>query len=135
VITVSDAGDETVPGGSLTPDMALAYLGELSTDIRASAVLDESGEVAARDGFDEGGDDRIKELVGDLFDHAATAAAGEPAPNEVEIALPEGSVYAVRAHGWTLAVIAGRFALSSLMFFDLRMVLRDLAGAGKGATA
>ena len=36
-------------------------------------------------------------------------------------------MFAVRERGWTLAVVAGRFALSSLMFYDLRMVIRDLA--------
>jgi hypothetical protein len=32
-------------------------------------------------------------------------------------------------------VVTGRFALSSLMFFDLRMVVRDLAGIKEGATS
>jgi hypothetical protein len=116
----------TVSDAPLTPDLALDYLAELSTDIRAAAVLDESGAVAAQSGFDEGGADQVRALVGDLFENAAT--------NQVEVALPEGSVYAVRDHGWTLAVVAGRFALSSLMFFDLRMVTRDLAGIGERAT-
>jgi hypothetical protein len=127
VTAVSDA--------PLTPDLALEYLSELSTDIRAAAVLDESGAVAAQSGFDEGGAAQVRELVGDLFRHAAESAAGGPAPGQVEVSLPEGSVYALRDHGWTLAVVAGRFALSSLMFFDLRMVARDLAGIGERATA
>jgi predicted regulator of Ras-like GTPase activity (Roadblock/LC7/MglB family) len=120
----------------MTPDLALAYLGELSTDIRAAVVLDKQSSVAARSGFDDSGDDRLKELVVDLFAHAAsaTSAAGDPDPDQIEIALPEGYVYALRVHGWTLAVVTGRFALSSLMFFDLRMVARDLAGVGQGAT-
>ena len=136
MITVSDAGAQTGSDPAMTPELALAYLGELSTDIRAAAVLDKPGSVAARSGFDESGEDRLKELVGDLFDHAAsaTSGAGDADPNQVEIALPEGSVYALREHGWTLAVVTGRFALSSLMFFDLRMVTRDLAGLGQGAT-
>ena len=130
---VSDAGGETPSHHRLTPDLALAYLGELSTDIRAAAVLDESGSVAAQSGFDEGGADQVRELVGDLFKHAAEAGADAAAPDQVEVALPEGSVYALRGHGWTLAVVAGRFALSSLMFYDLRMVVRDLAGIGEHA--
>jgi hypothetical protein len=114
----------------LTPELALAYLGELSTDIRAGAVLDRSGSVAAQSGFDEGGSEQVAGLVGELFDHAATARRGEPAPDQLEVSLPDGSVYALRERGWTLAVVAGRFALSSLMFYDLRMVIRDLAGPG-----
>jgi hypothetical protein len=114
---------------TLTPELALAYLGELSTDIRAAAVLDSAGAVAAQTGFDEREPDAVRGLVGDLFDGAARAAGGDHAPDQVEVALPEGVVFAVRERGWTLAVVAGRFALSSLMFFDLRMVIRDLDGA------
>ena len=120
---------------ALTPELALDYLAELSTDIRAAAVLDDGGAIAAQSGFDEDDAGQVRELVGDLFDRAAEAAGDEPAPGQVEVALPEGSVYALREHGWTLAVVAGRFALSSLMFFDLRMVVRDLAGIKEGATS
>jgi hypothetical protein len=34
----------------------------------------------------------------------------------------------VRDERWIIAVVAGRFALSSLMFYDLRAVLDDLEG-------
>jgi hypothetical protein len=115
---------------ALTPELALAYLGELSTDIRAAAVIDQAGSVAAETGFHEGGTEQVQTLVDGLFDGAREAAADAPAPDQVEVSLPDGSVYAVREHGWTLAVVTGRFALSSLMFFDLRMTLRDLAGEG-----
>ena len=125
----------TVSDPTLTPELALDYLGELSTDIRAAAVLDRGGSVAAQSGFDEGSADQVRGLVGDLFDRAAEGAADVSAPTQVEVSLPEGSVYALREHGWTLAVVAGRFALSSLMFFDLRMVARDLAGVREGATS
>ena len=117
-----------MPDPTLTPELALTYLGELSTDIRAAAVLGSDGSVAAHTGFEEGDADSVKSLVGDLFDRAAEAAGEGPAPGQVEVALPEGSVFALRERGWTLTVVAGRFALSSLMFFDLRMVARDLAG-------
>jgi hypothetical protein len=112
---------------ALTPELALAYLGELSTDIRAAALLDESGRLAARSGVDDGDSERLHGLVTDLFDQAARAATGA-APDQLEVALPEGSVFAVREHGYTAAVVTGRYALSSLMFYDLRMTLADLAG-------
>jgi predicted regulator of Ras-like GTPase activity (Roadblock/LC7/MglB family) len=131
VPTVSDSGSDP----KLTPELALAYLGELSTDIRAAAVLDGDGSIAAQSGFQDDDAEQVRSLVGDLFDKAAEAAAKEPAPGQVEVALPDGSVFALREHGWTLAVVAGRFALSSLMFFDLRMVIRDLAGLPQGATS
>jgi hypothetical protein len=113
---------------TLTPELALAYLGELSTDIRAAAVLDDQGAVASQSGFDDGDEQSLRDLVGDLFDQAARAAADTAPPPQVEVALPEGVVFAVREKGWTIVVVAGRFALSSLMFFDLRMVIGDLSG-------
>ena len=60
----------------LKPDLALAYLAELSTDIRAAAVLDESGVVAAQSGFDEDGADQVRELVGELFYHNYPGGTG-----------------------------------------------------------
>ena len=124
----------TVSDPTLTPELALTYLGELSTDIRAAAVLDQEGAVAAHSGFDEGDSEQVRELVGDLFQTAARAAGDQPPPGQLEIVLPEGTVYAIREHGWALAVVTGRFALSSLMFYDLRMVARDLAGVSEVAT-
>jgi hypothetical protein len=112
---------------ALTPELALAYLGELSTDIRAAALLDEGGRLAAHSGVDADDSDQFRDLVKGLFDQAAQATPGDP-PDQFEVALPEGSVFAIRAHGYTAAVVAGRYALSSLMFYDLRMVLADLAG-------
>lgn len=123
----------TVSETTLTPDLALTYLGELSTDIRAAAVLDGSGALAAHTGFDESKAEEVQGLVGEVFEHARTSAGDQPAPDQVEVALPDGSVFALRESGWTLAVVAGRYALSSLMFYDLRMVARDLAGQGTKA--
>jgi hypothetical protein len=111
---------------AFTPELALAYLGELSTDIRAAALLDSSGALAASSGVPDGRAGQLGDLLAQLFDEA-TAAGGE-APSQIEISLPEGVVFAVRENGWTLGVVAGRYALSSLMFYDLRMVIRDLDG-------
>jgi hypothetical protein len=117
----------SVSDRALTPELALAYLGELSTDIHAAALLDGDGRLAAHSGVDAEDSEKLRELVKDLFDQAAQAAPGDP-PDQFEVALPEGSVFAIREHGYTAAVVAGRYALSSLMFYDLRMVLADLAG-------
>jgi hypothetical protein len=84
VARVSDAGRETVSeAGSdpkLTPELALAYLGELSTDIRAAAVLDDGGAVAAQSGFDDADADQVESLVSDLFDHAITVGRSRSWP-------------------------------------------------------
>ena len=116
---------------TLTPELALRYLDELSTDIRAAVLLDRDGRVAAsRAAEGEPGPERLGELTTRLFEHAdraAESATGFEGPvAQVEAVTAGAGVFAVRAEGWTVAVVAGRFALPSLMFYDLRAVLSDL---------
>lgn len=103
-----------------TPELALRYLAELSTDIRASLLLDSRGELAASSELDERRAERARELVLELFERAGPGAA------QVEVITTDGGVFAVREHGWTIAAVTGRFALPSLIFYDLRSVLGDL---------
>jgi hypothetical protein len=44
------------------------------------------------------------------------------------VQVPGGAVFASRTPRWTLAVVARRAALSSLMLWDLRAVLGELEG-------
>jgi hypothetical protein len=108
-----------VSGPALTPDLALDYLGELSTDIRAAIVLDSGGALAAVTGDDRTRGERMRELATELLDAAADG-------DQVEVVTTEGSVFAVRGESWTVAVVAGRQPLASLMFYDLRNVVREL---------
>ena len=110
---------------ALTPELALQYLGELSTDIRASVVVSADGRTAAASKPGEPGD-RLRELTGRLF--ASADAADQDVVTQVEASTGDGAVYAVRDEHWTIGVVTGRFALSSLMFYDLRSVLGDLEG-------
>ena len=115
-----------MPEPSLTPELALSYLDELSTDIRAAVLLDDAGAAVAHKGAGEESGARLGELAAQLFERAGRAG-GQPVP-QLEVALPDGAVYGVRDHGWTLVVVTGRFALSSVMFYDLRNVVSDLDG-------
>ena len=63
--------------------------------------------------------DYLGELSIQLLDAAADG-------DQVEVVTTEGSVFAVRGESWTVAVVAGRQPLASLMFYDLRNVVRDL---------
>jgi hypothetical protein len=105
----------TMAAPALTPDLALRYLGELSTDVSAAVLLDEGGSVAASSGAPEGLDDLSRQL----FERAGEA-------HQIEVSTGNGAVYAVREHGWRVAVVTGRFALPALMFYDLRTILSDL---------
>ena len=44
----------------------------------------------------------------------------------MEVSTGTGAVYALRTGGWALAAVAGRFALPSLVFFDMRKALEEL---------
>ena len=61
----------------------------------------------------------LAELTTQLLDRGGT--------DQVEVSTGAGIVYALRLGDWTLAVVAGRFALSSLVFFDMRQALAELA--------
>ncbi len=109
---------------ALTPELALGHLGELSGDVRAAVLLDANGELAAGDPEKRGTADELRELVLELL--ATADAADEKAVAEIEVTGPTGAVFVVRGRRFTLAVVTDRFALSSLIRYDLRRVLADL---------
>jgi hypothetical protein len=108
---------------ALTPELALQYLAELSTDIKASAVLSRDGRTAAASRSGEAGDE-LRTLTRQLLE-SADQADDRPV-TQVEVSTGDGAVYAVRDEHWMIGVVTGRFALSSLMFYDLRTVLGGL---------
>jgi predicted regulator of Ras-like GTPase activity (Roadblock/LC7/MglB family) len=114
-----DAATEAVSGESA--EGALAYLREMSPDLRGAAILGPEGEVLAASGRP----DRWREDVATLFG-AADRAGGEPV-EQVHIGTEQGEVFALRHAGLTAVAVTERFALASLTFFDLRSLLRDLA--------
>src|SRR3954452_6414760 len=65
-----------VSGPALTPDLALDYLGELSTDIRAVVIVDSQGDLAAVTGDDEERGEKMRTLALELLDGAAEDGEG-----------------------------------------------------------
>ncbi len=110
---------------------ALAYLTEMSPDLRGGAILEAGGPVLAASDRPE----RWCEDVATLLE-VADGAGGEPV-EQAHIATEQGEVFAVRHAGLTAIAVTDRFALASLLFFDMRAVLRDLSegGDGKGLDA
>jgi hypothetical protein len=94
--TLSDAG------------RAVAYLEEISPQVRGCAILSEAGEPLAASGDVEGWGEAGRELIA-----AADAAGGES--------------------GLVAVSVTERFALASLMLFDMRITLRELAAARPGS--
>ncbi len=106
---------------------ALAYLAEMSPDLRGGAILRAGGEVLAADGDPAEWGDAAGALL------QAADRAGEETAEQVHIATEQGEVFALRHGGLVAVAVTERFVLSSLMAFDMRSILRDLgAGAGVG---
>jgi hypothetical protein len=105
---------------ALTPDLALAYLRELSADVRAGVVLDAQG---AR-------------LAGPraLADVAAEVRAAASAQTELELRSADGWVFAARSPAHFLLVVTAPLALAGLVRHDLRAVLGELS-EDRGAPA
>jgi predicted regulator of Ras-like GTPase activity (Roadblock/LC7/MglB family) len=111
------------PGGSA--EAALAFLTEMSPDLRGAAILAEDGAVLAASGDPE----RWREDAAALF-AVADGAEGE-AVEQVHVATEQGEVFALRHGGYAAVVVSERFALASLLFFDMRSTLRELARGGR----
>jgi hypothetical protein len=114
----------TISGDSA--EAALAYLAEMSPDLRGAAIFDASGSVLAA----SGDADRWAEDGPELFE-VADRAGREPV-EQVHIGTEQGEVFALRHAGLAAIAVTDRFALSSLTFFDMRALLRDLAAGGNG---
>jgi hypothetical protein len=111
--TLSDAG------------RAVAYLKEISSELRGCAILADGGDVLAASGDHERWGDAGRELIA-----AADAAGGEPVAH-AHVATGDGEAFCVREGGLVAVAVAERFTLASLMLFDMRTALRRLArGAG-----
>ena len=110
-------------------EAALAFLTEMSPDLRGAAILGPEGEVLAATGEEPG---RWREDAAALF-AAADGAEGVPV-EQVHIATEQGEVFAIRNAGLAALTVTDRFALASLMLFDMRSTLRQLASPNFGGS-
>ncbi len=106
---------------------ALAYLTEMSPDLRGGAILGPEGAVLAASGRSERWGEDAAALL------ALADRAGDEPVEQVHIATEQGEVFAARNAGLTAIVVTDRFALASLLLFDMRAILRDLADGGNGS--
>lgn len=105
---------------------ALAYLTEMSIDLRGAAILDDGGRLLAASGNLDDWEEGAKRLF-----EIADGCEDEPV-TQVHVATEQGEVFAVRADGLLAVAVTERFTLASLMAYDMRSVLRDLARGGRG---
>jgi predicted regulator of Ras-like GTPase activity (Roadblock/LC7/MglB family) len=121
-----DAAAATAPDRD-SAEAALAFLTEMSPDLRGAAILGPEGEVLAATGEEP---ERWREDAAALF--AAADAAEEASVEQVHIATEQGEVFAIRNAGLAAVSVTDRFALASLMLFDMRSTLRQLAAPNFG---
>ena len=107
-------------GSAASAETAVARLGEMSPDLRGCAILDAAGRVLAATG-----ENARWGSAGAALLAAADAADSEPVTH-AHVATEEGEAFALRHEGLAMVAVAERFTLASLMFFDMRAVLRDL---------
>jgi hypothetical protein len=93
----------------------------MSADVRGGVILGSEGTPLAASGESDRWPDAAREML-----EAADAAAGE-AVSHAHVGTEDGEAFAVRQDGFALVVAAERFTLASLVFADMRAVLRELA--------
>ena len=104
-----------MPDATLTPESIPGFVEGLSSDVLACVLVDAGGRAI-------GTGDVPSEEMGRLGVQLLERAE---AP-QVEVSTGTGVVYAMRREGWTLVVVTGRFALSSLVFFDMSKTLEGI---------
>jgi predicted regulator of Ras-like GTPase activity (Roadblock/LC7/MglB family) len=121
---VADGANTKIPVSGEKAERALDLLAELSPDLRGAAILDREGAtLAATADPARWAEDGVALLA------VADGAGGEPA-EQVHIATERGEVFVVRHGGLAALAVTERFALSSVLFYDMRAILRDLAAEG-----
>ena len=113
----------------MDPASALADLIEISSQVDAAVVLDAEGSVFASTLDDAARSERLGRAG------TALLAAGDESPatgarslTQLEVALREASVFAVREEGRSIVATTSAEPTSGLVFYDLKTCLRSLAG-------
>jgi predicted regulator of Ras-like GTPase activity (Roadblock/LC7/MglB family) len=115
---------------TLTPERTAERLCDLSGDVRTAVLLDAAGSLASSSEEDREQARALGELARRLFEEVDRATRDwdtEP-PEQVEVQVPGGAVFASRTPRWTLAAVAKKGALASLVLYDLRALLGELEG-------
>jgi predicted regulator of Ras-like GTPase activity (Roadblock/LC7/MglB family) len=102
---------------------ALSDLTEISSQIRAAVVVDESGAILGA----SGGSEQLAEAGRRLLDEGKRAGTGEP--TQLEASTHEGSVFLLRDGGRTIVATTGPEPTVGLVFYDLKSCLKAIGDA------
>jgi len=115
----------------MEPAQALADLTEISSQIEAAVLFDESGDVAGSTLADEHAAASLARAADELIRHADRLASGDRTVTQVEASAPEGSVFVVRDGMRRVAAVTGPDPTVGLVFYDLKSCLREADAAEK----
>ncbi len=108
---------------------ALADLTEISSQIQAAVLLDDSGALIASTFSDEDRAARVARAAQELLAAAGRVQAGSgQILTQLEAATLEGSVFIARDGGRTIAATTTAEPTVGLVFYDLKSCLRSVAG-------
>jgi predicted regulator of Ras-like GTPase activity (Roadblock/LC7/MglB family) len=123
---VGVASDAFMLQPTMDAKQALADLTEISSQIQAAVVFDDTGKVAASTLGDSLRADELAQAAGGLLAAAEAVKTGESALTQLEVATGEGSVFVVRTGTTVIAATTASNPTAGLVFYDLKSALRNL---------
>jgi predicted regulator of Ras-like GTPase activity (Roadblock/LC7/MglB family) len=106
---------------------ALADLTEISSQIRAAVLFDESGTIAASTLDDEERSRELAQAATELLDAAeGLRAGGDEQLTQLEAATTDGSVFVVRQGPRRIVATTSPEPTVGLVFYDLKSCLRGI---------
>ena len=129
------SASEVLASSPVDVQEALADLMEISSQVEAAVVLDESGAPLGSTLPDEGRAAELARAGAALLEVAARVRPSAPPPVQVDAATRAGSVFVVREAGRTIAATTAPAPTVGLVFYDLKTCLRALAANDGAAKA
>jgi predicted regulator of Ras-like GTPase activity (Roadblock/LC7/MglB family) len=113
----------------MDPAEALTDLKQISTQVERAVVVRNDGTLEASTLRDGAAAERIARGAADLWEAAESARAslGRPPLSQLEVATPEGSVFAVRDEARMVCAVTAGDPTVGLIFYDLKTCLRNIA--------
>jgi predicted regulator of Ras-like GTPase activity (Roadblock/LC7/MglB family) len=104
---------------------ALADLTEISSQIEAAVLFDESGAVQGSTLADDAAAQELASAAAQLLERADALRGEDARVSQVEAALAEGCVFVVRDGERRIAATTVPSPTVGLVFYDLKSALRD----------
>ena len=120
------ASDASMLWPTMDAQQALADLTEISSQIQAAVVFDDTGKVVAATLADSTRADDLAQAAGGLLAAADSVKTGESALTQLEVATGEGNVFVVRDGKTVIAATTGSNPTAGLVFYDLKSALRNV---------